>query len=196
MGLAKNARLIIRNYNRRRPDMSPAARRPRVFRECCYQTLESWSRERRVVGKAEQRGHVSSLPSEEYDARTLYEDLYCARGDMENRIKEQQLAHRPVRQSVVVPLLCRSRLRASVRTPPGLLQGGRTGTYQRAQGVVGFAESYPYAALFRQVLTRLQATTTLPDARTVTPRERCAWTLCGPAGQLLIHLHRPVNPGP
>ena len=36
--------------------------------------------------------HYCYLPSGDYDARTLYEDLYCARGDMENRIKEQQLA--------------------------------------------------------------------------------------------------------
>ena len=52
-----------------------------------------------MVGKAEQlpagpnpRFVVTSLPVEAYDPRSLYEDLYCARGDMENRIKEQQLA--------------------------------------------------------------------------------------------------------
>ena len=60
--------------------------------------MDSWSRERRVVAKAEQLGDksnprfvVSSLSTERYDARSLYEELYCARGDMENRIKEQQL---------------------------------------------------------------------------------------------------------
>lgn len=70
----------------------------RVFSELRYQTLESWSRDRRVVGKAEYlekganpRFVVTSLSPEEFDARTLYEDLYCARGEMENRIKEQQL---------------------------------------------------------------------------------------------------------
>jgi Transposase DDE domain group 1 len=70
----------------------------RVFGELRYQTLESWSRERRVVGKAEYlekganpRFVVTSLRVEEYDARRLYEDHYCARGEMENRIKEQQL---------------------------------------------------------------------------------------------------------
>ena len=69
----------------------------RLFKECRYQTLTSWSCARRVVGKAEHlskganpRFIVSSLPSGEYDARALYEDLYCARGDMENRIKEQR----------------------------------------------------------------------------------------------------------
>ena len=71
----------------------------RVFKECRHQARDSGSCERRVVGKAEHLGKganprfiVSSLPSEEYDARTLYEDLYCARGYMENRIKELQLA--------------------------------------------------------------------------------------------------------
>lgn len=70
----------------------------RVFSELRYQTLESWSRDRRVVGKAEYlekganpRFVVTSLSPEEFGARTLYEDLYCARGEMENRIKEQQL---------------------------------------------------------------------------------------------------------
>lgn len=62
-----------------------------------YRTLDSWSRQRRVVGKAEYlekgpnpRFVVTNLSQEEYDARTLYEDIYCARGEMENRIKEQQ----------------------------------------------------------------------------------------------------------
>jgi hypothetical protein len=71
----------------------------RVFRDFEYQTLDSWSRPRRVIGKAEQlpagpnpRFIVTSLAKGEVDARTLYEDVYCARGDMENRIKEQQLA--------------------------------------------------------------------------------------------------------
>ena len=70
----------------------------RVFRDFQYQTLDSWSRERRVVGKAEHlekganpRFVVTSLSREEYRAQSLYEDHYCARGEMENRIKEQQL---------------------------------------------------------------------------------------------------------
>jgi len=70
----------------------------RTFRELRYKTQKTWSRERRVVAKAEAligksnpRFVVSSLPTEEVDSRTLYEDVYCARGDMENRIKEQQL---------------------------------------------------------------------------------------------------------
>jgi hypothetical protein len=61
-----------------------------------YQTLSSWSCERRVVAKAEHlpkgknpRFIVTSLSSEAFEAKELYEKIYCARGDMENRIKEQ-----------------------------------------------------------------------------------------------------------
>ena len=70
----------------------------RVYKDFEYQMLESWSKARCVIGKAEhlQKGEnprfvVASLSSEEFDAKTLYEEQYCARGDMENRIKEQQL---------------------------------------------------------------------------------------------------------
>ena len=69
-----------------------------MFKDFRYRTRKSWSCERRVVGKAEYlakganpRLVVTSIASGEKDARTLYEDFYCARGDMENRIKEQQL---------------------------------------------------------------------------------------------------------
>jgi hypothetical protein len=69
----------------------------RVFVEFLYQTVSaSWSRPRRVVAKAEHidgkenpRYVVTSLPADVWPAQKLYEDLYCARGDMENRIKEQ-----------------------------------------------------------------------------------------------------------
>jgi hypothetical protein len=63
-----------------------------------YRTLDSWSRTRRVIGKAEHldkgtnpRFVVTSMAAERWDAATVYETLYCARGEMENRIKEQQL---------------------------------------------------------------------------------------------------------
>jgi cytochrome c-type biogenesis protein CcmH/NrfG len=69
-----------------------------VFKDFTYRTKKSWSRERRVVGKAEHlakgsnpRFVVTSLSSDAFDAATLYEQEYCGRGDMENRIKEQQL---------------------------------------------------------------------------------------------------------
>jgi hypothetical protein len=65
----------------------------RVFRELRYQTRETWTRERRVVGKAEYlskganpRFVVTSLGSESWEVRALYEELYCQRGEMENRV--------------------------------------------------------------------------------------------------------------
>ena len=68
------------------------------YRSFHYRTLDSWSKKRRVIGKAEHllkganpRFVVTSLDHHKYNAQKLYEDLYCARGDMENRIKEQQL---------------------------------------------------------------------------------------------------------
>ena len=68
----------------------------RVFRELRYQTRETRTCERRVVGKAEHlskganpRFVVTSLGSESWETRALYEELYCQRGEMENRVKEQ-----------------------------------------------------------------------------------------------------------
>jgi hypothetical protein len=100
-GQAKNERLLkllSAEMEEARRQFEGTGQAARVFGEKRYQTLESWSRERRVVGKAEHlaaganpRFVVTSLSPEQYDARALYEDLYCARGEMENRIKEQQL---------------------------------------------------------------------------------------------------------
>ena len=88
-------------------EMDLGSRRYRTFAELRYRTLRSWSCERRVIGKAEitngqdnPRFIVTSLTGKEQwaaapamfrDGRSLYEEFYCARGDMENRIKEQQL---------------------------------------------------------------------------------------------------------
>jgi hypothetical protein len=101
LGLAKNARLqriVGRELHEAKVQFEATGRAARVFKEFTYQTRKSWGRERRVVGKAEHlakgsnpRFIVTSLSAEEIDARTLYEDVYCARGEMENRIKEQQL---------------------------------------------------------------------------------------------------------
>jgi hypothetical protein len=70
----------------------------RFYHEFMYQTLKSWSRSRRVVAKAEHlskgsnpRFVVTSYDEEAFKAQVLYEQQYCARGEMENRIKEQQL---------------------------------------------------------------------------------------------------------
>ena len=100
-GLAKNARLlraIGKELHQAKLQFEQTRQPARVFHDFTYRTKKSWSRERRVVGKAEHlakgsnpRFIVTSLAAEAFDARTLYEQEYCARGDMENRIKEQQL---------------------------------------------------------------------------------------------------------
>jgi hypothetical protein len=100
-GLAKNRRLIraIAHELRLAGSESARTRQPaRRFRELRYQTRQSWSRRRRVVAKAEHTGDksnprfvVTSLDASAWPARALYERLYCARGEMENRIKEAQL---------------------------------------------------------------------------------------------------------
>jgi len=101
LGLARNSRLQARlepAFDRAHELCGESGRPERVFDEWWHITLDSWSRKRRVIGKAEITLHgenprfvVTSLAEEELDARSVYEDLYCARGDMENRIKEQQL---------------------------------------------------------------------------------------------------------
>ena len=101
LGLAKNQRLLKMMDEQRehvRRKYLRTGKSCRKFRHFTYRTLKSWSKKRRVVGKAEylSKGYnprfvVTSLSKTEYDSRTLYEELYCARGDMENRIKEQQL---------------------------------------------------------------------------------------------------------
>jgi hypothetical protein len=100
-GLAKNARLVrsIGAQLRAAQVESRQTRRPaRRFKELKYRTRKSWCRSRRVVAKAEQTGDkanprfvVTSLSKQQWPARELYEDLYCARGECENRIKEAQL---------------------------------------------------------------------------------------------------------
>lgn len=98
-GLAKNERLRGRIGKPMRKAKVRARRTgapARVFTEFRYSTRSSWSRARRVVAKSEvlpgkdnPRFVVTSLSREEYPARELYEKLYCARGEMENCIKEQ-----------------------------------------------------------------------------------------------------------
>ena len=102
-GLARNKRLeemiaqdlkLVRAVSLEERDGAPT----RAYRELRYRTVDSWTRERRVVAKAEWLGDkhnprfvVTSFSQEAHPAQALYENLYCARGDMENRIKEQQL---------------------------------------------------------------------------------------------------------
>jgi hypothetical protein len=101
IGLAKNPRLvaaIAAELGRVRERFEATGQAAREFAELRYRTLDTWSRERRVVAKAEHlakgpnpRFVVTSLSAEDRPARPLYEEDYCGRGEMENRIKEQQL---------------------------------------------------------------------------------------------------------
>jgi len=100
-GLARNVRLeaeIAGELEAAAIDSQASGQAARRFKDFAWTTRDSWSRERRVVAKAEHtrqgpnpRFVVTSLTSRDSDARALYEDVYCARGEMENRIKEQQL---------------------------------------------------------------------------------------------------------
>ncbi len=100
-GLAKNRRLIKilgKELHAVQQQFQATGAPARQFQDFSYRTRKSWSRERRVVGKAEHlaqganpRFVVTSLPPDRLAAQALYEDLYCARGEMENRLKEQQL---------------------------------------------------------------------------------------------------------
>lgn len=110
-GLGKNDRLsahLDESYKKMEAKVEEGKLpgRCRRFKEFRYRTRVSWSRERRVVGKAEllwekrnSRFVVTNLPAEGFPGdphgrfapRSLYQGFYCARGDMENRIKEQQM---------------------------------------------------------------------------------------------------------
>lgn len=99
-GLARNRRLVAEieaELAAARAEAEASRRPARRFKDLRWSTLDSWSRRRRVVAKAEwtqgeanPRFVVTSLAPEEAGMRFLYETLYCARGDMENRIKECQ----------------------------------------------------------------------------------------------------------
>ncbi|HWS96335.1 MAG TPA: IS1380 family transposase [Candidatus Methylomirabilis sp.] len=99
LGLAKNERLkaqIKKESQQAKQQYQETGHAARIFKEFYYKTHKSWSQQRRVVAKAEhlEKGEnprfvVTSLRTEEWPASALYEELYCARGDMENRIKEQ-----------------------------------------------------------------------------------------------------------
>ena len=98
-GLARNERLEARVARQMQATKQAATGQPgRRFADFLWTTKDSWSRRRRVVAKAEWLGDkanprfvVTSLKPAQYGARALYEELYCARGEMENRIKECQL---------------------------------------------------------------------------------------------------------
>jgi len=190
LGLAKNDRLIkeiekeLQQAKRECEDTGHAAR---VFGDFHYQTLDSWSQSRRVIGKAEHlpkgsnpRFVVTSLSTDEFDAKSLYEDEYCARGDMENRIKEQQLCLFADRTSAATMRANEVRLwfssiaytlmvalrrlglkdtdLAKARCDTIRLKLLKIGARIRVtvrKVWVSFAESCPYQAIFKQVYDQL-----------------------------------------
>ena len=190
-GIAKNSRLkaaIAAEMAQARAQYEASGEAARVFKDFRYRTRKSWSCERRVIGKAEHlakgenpRFVVTSLSAKTLDAPALYEDLYCARGDMENRIKEQQLALFADRTSthemranqlrlyfssfayVLVQTLRRLGLAgtslAKAQCDTIRLKLFKIGAHIRLsvrRVWIAFSESYPYAELFRQILGKLQ----------------------------------------
>jgi hypothetical protein len=191
LGLAKNQRLkaeIAPELEQAAAHSAATGQAARVFKEFPYQTRQSWSRARRVVAKAEhlQKGSnprfvVTSLPPPAWEARRLYEELYCARGEMENRIKEQLMLFAD-RTSTAFLRSNQVRLYFSSLAyllVEALRRLGLQGTeLARAQGDtlrlkllkigaqirvtvrrvwISLAEGYAYAALFAQVYAQLRA---------------------------------------
>ena len=101
LGLAKNQRLLQKIGNELVEAQALhrlTGHAARVFAHFLWTTRKSWTRPRRVIAKAEHldkgsnpRFIVTNLPDDYATPKVLYEEVYCARGDMENRIKEQQL---------------------------------------------------------------------------------------------------------
>jgi hypothetical protein len=197
LGLAKNERLkreIAAELEQARTKFDQTGQPVRVFKDFEYKTLKSWSCSRRVIGKAEYlfkgenpRFVVTSLSSDEVDAVTLYEQMYCGRGDMENRIKEQQLwlfadrtscATMRANQlrlwlsSVAYTLMQALRRLGLKGTKLAKAQCGtirlkllKIGAHVRVtvrKVWVSFSESYPYQQLFRQVYENLAVLRPIP----------------------------------
>jgi hypothetical protein len=193
-GLARNQRLrkiIGAEMHAATQQWQQTGKPARVFSEFSYQTKKTkkggWERARRVAAKAEHidgkenpRFVVTSLSSEEWAAKALYENLYCARGDMENRIKEQfslfadRVSTETMRANqmrlylstmayVLVSGLRRIGLKATelaeaqvatIRTK--LLKIGAQIRVTVRKVWVSMASSYPWQDLYRQVWTNLR----------------------------------------
>ena len=191
LGLAKNPRLtkvIAPQMAQAKAEYEATQLPARVFGDFRYRTRTSWSCERRVIGKAEHlakgenpRFVVTSLSPTTHDARALYEDLYCARGDMENRIKEQQLALFADRTSthemrsnqlrlyfsafayVLMQTLRRLGLAGTAMAKAQcdtirlkLFKIGAQIRISVRRIRIAFADSYPHADMFRRILYKLQ----------------------------------------
>jgi hypothetical protein len=197
LGLAKNRRLIgsiADELRQAEAEFKTTGEPARLFKDFDYQTLKSWSRSRRVIGKAEHlpagrnpRFVVTSLSGGEFDAAMVYEKEYCARGEMENRIKEQQLylfADRTSAQtmranqlrlwfsSIAYTLLVTLRQNALAGTE---LQNARCDTIRlklfKIGGIIrvsvrrivlSLSESYPRQELFKKVMANVCSLRLIP----------------------------------
>jgi hypothetical protein len=190
-GLAKNPRLLAlieAELAEAESQYEESGQPSRVFAEFGYRTLKSWSRLRRVVAKAEHlakganpRFVVTSFGCDERDPCALYEDDYCSRGEMENRIKEQQLCLFADRTScetmranqlrlyfssmayVLMEALRRLGLKgttmAKARCDTIRLKLLKLGAHIRItvrKVWIAFSEAYPYQQLFQLVLENLR----------------------------------------
>lgn len=190
-GLSKNTRLqkiIGKELHEAEELFQQTGAASRIFKDFQYRTHKSWSKSRRVIGKAEHlskgsnpRFVVTSLSEKQKSAQPLYETLYCARGEMENRIKEQQLflfadrtsthalrsnqlrllfstmayvLHKALKE---FGLKGTSMARAQVNTIRSKLLkiGGRI-TVSVRRVVLSLSQAYPYQELFREVLGNLR----------------------------------------
>ena len=190
LGLGRNKRLnraLGQEMHLAKLEHERTGKAARRFRDFRYRTRKSWSRERRVVGKAEYlpnkanpRFVVTNLPLRRAGAKRLYERLYCARGEMENRIKEQQLGLFADRTSTATMRANQLRLYFSSFAyvlMHGLRRMGLQGTqHARAQCTtirlkllkigarikitvrkvwLSFSQVYPYANDFAQILSNI-----------------------------------------
>jgi len=193
-GMARNQRLrkiIGAEMHQATQQWQQTGKPARVFSEFNYQTKKTenggWDRERRVAAKAEHidgkenpRFVVTSLLHEDWSAQELYEKLYCARGDMENRIKEQfslfadRVSTETMRANqmrvylstmayVLISALRRLGLKATemadaqvstIRTK--LLKIGAQIRVTVRKVWISMASSYPYKDLYQQVWANLR----------------------------------------
>jgi hypothetical protein len=190
-GMARNKRLeglIANALAEAKQQFETTRKSARVFVEFQHETLSgSWNKKRRVVAKAEHidgksnpRFIVTSLLAEAWESKKLYEEFYCARGDMENRIKEQfvlfadRVSSSSMRAnqlriylSVMAYTLMHGLRRLGL--PATALATAQVGTIRLRLLKIGalvrvtvrkvwvrMASSYPYQALFAQVLRQLR----------------------------------------
>lgn len=190
VGLARNprlTRLLQKDLKKARRKFLRTGTPTRRFKDFTYRTLDSWSRRRRVIGKAEHlpgrenpRYVVTNLPKSQIPAQQLYEQIYCARGEMENRIKEQQLQLFADRTSaatmranqmrlwfaslayVLLNTIRESALQdtefaraqcATIRLK--LMKIGALVRVSLRRVTISFASGYPYRAVFANVLSAL-----------------------------------------